>query len=163
MRVIKARVAAFWWMGLMAALIPVAVCAQPTSTGEIAREFSVVGFDDGKVIRMSDFDGQILILDFFAYWCIHCRASAPDLEANVREYYENRGGNIDGIPVTVLSISIESREPPKTAAFIEEHGVALAANDFEGTGSDAWQQFGAAAIPHFVIINGVADSATHQQ
>jgi len=150
-------------LGLIAAFNPSTVLGQTTVAGDIAWDFSVVGFTDGELIRMSDFDGQILILDFFSYWCRHCQTSAPDLETNVRKYFEDRGGNIDGLPVTVLSINLESNNLPKTEAFIQEYGVALAANDFTGIGSNAWQQFGAKYIPHFVIINGVSGSHTHQQ
>jgi thiol-disulfide isomerase/thioredoxin len=150
-------------LGLIAGLIPSPTLGQTTVAGDIARDFSVIGFTDGEVIRMTDFEGQILILDFFSYWCPHCQSSAPDLETNVRQYFEDRGGNIDGLPVTVLSINLESDNLHETAAFIKGYGVALAANDFAGIGSNAWQQFGARYIPHFVIINGVSGSHTHQQ
>ncbi len=150
-------------LALAVALFADTAVAQQTVTGDLAKDFAVVDATTGDWIRRDDFTGKILVLDFFAYWCPPCQSSSPDLEKKVRRYYADQGGNIDGIPVVVLSVNLEKANPGKTAAFAEEAGIDYLANDFAGIGSNAWQQFGTGGIPHFAVINGSAQSDTHQQ
>lgn len=134
--------------------------AQITEVGEPARAFSIVNRATSEPIRLADFEGQVLVLDFFAYWCGPCRQSSPDLEVNVNEYYHARNGNAHGVPVTVLPVNIESNNEPATDLFVQEFGLDPVANDYLG---NAYSQFATGFIPLFVIINGVADSPSHQQ
>ena len=50
----------------------------------------------GKTIRLSDFRGQVLLLNFWATWCVPCRAEIPDLVKKQRRY-RIRGLRILGI------------------------------------------------------------------
>jgi len=42
---------------------------------------------DGKVVKLSDFLGQIVVLDFWAIWCEPCKASFPAMK-KLQENYE---------------------------------------------------------------------------
>ncbi len=135
--------------------------AQRTPLGGIARDFTIGTHNSDEQINLSDFDGKILVLDFFAHWCGPCRTSSPDLERNVNQYYHRREGNIHGIPVVVLPVNIEQSGESLTASFIHSAGLDWVAEDFES--NQAYGQFETGSIPLFVIINGVASSASHEQ
>lgn len=45
---------------------------------------------DGKVVKLSDFKGQAVMLNFFATWCPPCRSEMPTLQEVYREY-ESQG------------------------------------------------------------------------
>ena len=51
---------------------------------------------DGKTVKLSDFKGKYLILDFWASWCPDCRKDAPNL---VRMYdkFHKRGFEFLGV------------------------------------------------------------------
>ncbi|HEX6650541.1 MAG TPA: TlpA disulfide reductase family protein [Pyrinomonadaceae bacterium] len=51
---------------------------------------------NGKTIRLSDFRGKVLLVNFWATWCVPCRAEIPDLVKNQRRY-RARGLRILGI------------------------------------------------------------------
>jgi peroxiredoxin len=41
---------------------------------------------NGKSVRLSDFKGKVVLLNFWATWCVPCRAEIPDLVKMQRRY-----------------------------------------------------------------------------
>ena len=102
-------------------------------------------------MNLADFLGQIVILDFFAYWCAPCRRASTELEENFQKYYATNQGNPHGIPVRVLSINIEMAVPNRTQNFIEKTGISEVLHDPEAKLLD---RFGGVGIPFLVILDG---------
>ena len=124
--------------------------------GEKAPHFEGEMWDSGETVKLADFEGEILVLDFFAYWCVPCRHSSPLLETEIQSYYEEEGGNVHGIPVRVISVNVEQGNRERTARFLAETGSSYVVNDRDG---ENLKRFGAKGIPYFVVVDGTKGKA----
>jgi len=50
----------------------------------------------GRQVRLADYKGRVLLINFWATWCIPCRTEIPDL-VKLQTKYRNRGLSIIGI------------------------------------------------------------------
>ena len=50
------------------------------STSVVFPSFKLNRFESEELVKLDDFAGSIVILDFFAYWCVPCRKASSDLE-----------------------------------------------------------------------------------
>jgi len=56
-----------------------------TAAKESARDFVLKNID-GKEVKLSDYKGKVIVLNFFATWCPPCRAEFPGFIQMVDEY-----------------------------------------------------------------------------
>ena len=80
--------------------------------GDSAPAFELAAAD-GSTVRLADLSGKIVILDFWATWCIPCRASMTE----VQELY----ADLSGRPFEVVSVTYKEEGDP--AVMIEELGI----------------------------------------
>ncbi len=66
----------------------------PRDSGE-APDFTLVGFD-GRSITLSQLRGQVVVINFWASWCLPCRQEAAYLEQTWRKY-RDRGVTFIGV------------------------------------------------------------------
>lgn len=133
-----------------------AASAQIVNTGGTERNFTAYNHATGAPVQLTDFAGKVVVLDYFAYWCGWCALDCPQTETDIQQYYAALGGNPSGIPVQVVSISIDQTDPAATTSFISNAGIALALDDTLG---EAYAENNYTdQIPTYVVINGVADA-----
>ncbi len=68
--------------------------------GDTAPEFSITA-DNGRTITRSNFGGKLLVLNFWATWCLPCVEEIPSLD----QFQKAFAGN-----VTVLGISVDQNQ-----------------------------------------------------
>lgn len=68
---------------------------KPVSVGHQAPDFSIPGID-GKTIKLADYKGKYVMLDFWASWCVPCRKENPNV-VKLYQQYHSKGLNIVGI------------------------------------------------------------------
>ena len=129
-----------------------------TTRAQVAANFTIVNHATGQPLSLYDYQGSVILLDFWAYWCESCQAAASDIEPNITQYYRNAGGNSNGVPVQVISISIDCSSPPSENSYIQTYGLELVADDCNWV---AYNQFNYGGIPQFAVINGTTNSLNY--
>jgi cytochrome c biogenesis protein CcmG, thiol:disulfide interchange protein DsbE len=75
-----------------------------------AADFTVPQLNSQQV-RLSDFKGRVVFLNFWATWCVPCREEMPSMERLYRRY-RDRG-------LTILAVSVDRGGPATVAAFVK--------------------------------------------
>ncbi len=70
---------------------------------------------NGKRVRLSDFKGKVIILDFWATWCPPCRAEIPGF-IELYNKYKDKG-------VEIIGISLDEGGVKDVLPFMKEFGV----------------------------------------
>jgi thiol-disulfide isomerase/thioredoxin len=72
--------------------------------GKAASEIDATDLDTGRPVKLADFRGKVVVLDFWGYWCGPCLANMPYLTALKRKF--------EGRPLEILAVhdqSVQSR------------------------------------------------------
>jgi len=94
------------WLAALAALVLAFGCSSPSAPARAASpkaskerkpaaEF-VLKDADGKAVRLADYQGKVLLLNFWATWCGPCKIEIPWLKEFERTY-KDRGFAVLGI------------------------------------------------------------------
>ena len=73
----------------------VAVSQKPANRAAPARAFALKDLR-GRTVRLSDYKGKVLLINFWATWCPPCLVEMPDL-VKLQNEYESQGLQIVGI------------------------------------------------------------------
>jgi cytochrome c biogenesis protein CcmG/thiol:disulfide interchange protein DsbE len=90
------------------------VPADAGAVGSKAPDFELADIS-GKTVRLSDFAGKVVLLDFWATWCPPCRDEVPDF-VRLQAKYRQQG-------VQVVGLSLDAEGAKVVRPFAEEYNV----------------------------------------
>ncbi len=110
-------------------------------TASIAPDFSLKS-PEGKAVKLSNFKGKVVLVNFWATWCPYCVKEMPDLV----KLYSKAGGK----DFEIISVDIQEN-PDSVKAFIAKNGIKhTVAIDPSGDTAQAYRVVG---IPTNVLID----------
>ncbi|HHT43709.1 MAG TPA: TlpA family protein disulfide reductase [Firmicutes bacterium] len=100
-----------------------------------------------ETVRLSDFRGQVVALNFWATWCFYCREEMPDLQALHEELAAS------GEAVILLLDQIDGRQETveRGTAYLAENGITIP--NLLDFGSVGQRIFGVPGLPTTVVID----------
>ena len=75
---------------------------------------------NGKTLKLSDYRGKVVIIDFWATWCPPCRKGIPDLIKLKNEYKDK---DVEIIGVSLDRVTRAGKTAEDVVPFIEKMGI----------------------------------------
>lgn len=117
--------------------------AEPAlARARMAPPFTVTTLD-GRHVSLDDFQGKVVLLDFWATWCEPCREALPHMKEIAKKF--------QGQPLVMLSISLDKNEQA-WKDFVAKNGMTWLQYRDGGNGAIA-RLFNVNEIPHTFTID----------
>jgi peroxiredoxin len=98
---------------------------------------------NGKVVRLSDYNGKIVILNFFTVWCKYCKQEMPDLNELNMELEKDKAA---------ILLAVDVQEPISTVrSYFAINNLNL--NVILDQDGSVTQKYGISGFPTTLIIN----------
>jgi thiol-disulfide isomerase/thioredoxin len=98
---------------------------------------------DGSILRIADFAGKVVFVNFWATWCPPCRQEMPAMERLYRRFAD-RG-------LVVVAVSIDTEGAAAVRPFVLDHGLSyLIGLDRE---LSAAGRYGVRALPSTYLVD----------
>ena len=116
-------------------------CFDPSVKKGVKAPIATISSLDGHSISLSQYEGKVVLVNFWATWCGPCRKELPQLESLQREF----GGGF-------VVLAVNKEEPPETVrAFLREMRVGLiVVADTDGSLSSS---YGVRVLPTNILID----------
>lgn len=113
----------------------------------IGEPFTDIVMEDpeGNIKKLSDLEGKLVLIDFWASWCRPCRQENPNVVALYNEY---KGKNFD-----IFGISFDKDGDKWKKAIDDDDLTWHHVSDLKGWNSAAGKIYGVRAIPHTILIS----------
>lgn len=106
-----------------------------------APDFTLTSFD-GETLRLADMQGEVVVLNFWATWCISCKDEAVDLELAWQDY-KDQG-------VRFIGVDYLDQEP-LNLQWLEQYGITYPNGpDIQGR---IYSAYGVGGLPETFVID----------
>lgn len=117
---------------------------KPVRIGEVAPDLAMAT-PTGEMMKLSDLQGKIVLVDFWASWCKPCRMENPNV-VRVYNKYKDKGFEIIGVSLDKDKAAWEQA--------IEADGLTWKhMSDLQFWGSEAVKAYGIQGIPYTVLLD----------
>ena len=115
------------------------------SPGKLAPDFAQPK-SDGKLLKLSDLKGKVVLIDFWASWCGPCRKENPNV-VKIYQKYADKG-------FTVLSVSLDKDKNAWLEAIKRDNLLwTNHVSDLKAWSNEAAQQYRVTGIPFTVLVD----------
>jgi peroxiredoxin len=123
-----------------------AIAAEAPKKGDAAPDIQLTDLD-GKAVKLADFKGKVVYVDFWATWCPPCRHALPHTQ-KLSERNETKGDKPD---LVVLGIAgYDDDDPDTVRSFLKAQKFTFRClHDKDQKVAAAW---GVDGIPTFAVI-----------
>lgn len=121
---------------------PPANSAGVPDKGTIAPDFALVTLD-GKTVRLSDYRGQVVFLNFWATWCPPCRNEMPSMEKLHKA--------MQGYNFVILAVSIDKKTTYHVKSFVNKKGYSFPV--LHDITKEVAANYGVSGIPTTLIVD----------
>lgn len=113
-----------------------------------APDFELSTFD-GSTFRLSDYQGEVVVLNFWASWCDPCVKEMPMLNRVAEEY---------GDDVNIIGVNVWDTHN-SALAFIDDLNVSYPVVE-DNTSTTITVEYGVTGVPETFVINAEGEIAT---
>lgn len=136
---------------------PYGITAKNTITSMVQREVGQLAFQfsattkDKKVVKLSDYKGKYVLLDFWSSTCVPCLRMAPYVK-QLYDTYREKGFEI-------IAISLDTKREDWISA-MQKHGISgIQVSSLKGGDDPIAEYYGVSQMPAMILIDPKGNNA----
>nr|WP_315421994.1 TlpA disulfide reductase family protein [uncultured Pedobacter sp.] len=115
-----------------------------TAKGKLAPAIAMPD-KDGKIVKLSDFKGKYVLVDFWASWCGPCRRENPNVVAAYKKYHDKG--------FEILGVSLDSKKDAWLKAIAADGLTWTHVSDLQAWSNSAVKAYGVKSVPASFLLD----------